>query len=60
MVIARELIAPLLGPRDVIVLNSPHATSLELYAFAKETSKLRVASTMGIWRGLGIGKCNTD
>ena len=60
VVIARELIAPLLGPRDVIVLNSCHAASSELYAFANGPSKLRVASTTGIWRGLGIGKCNTD
>ena len=60
VIIARELIAPLLGPQDVIVLNSHHAASSELYALAKGLSKLRVASTMSIWRGLGIGKCNTD
>lgn len=44
VVIACELIAPLLGPQDVIVLNSRHAASSELYAFAKGPSKLRVAS----------------
>ena len=58
VVIARELIAPLLGPQDVIVLNSRHAASSELYC--KEPSKLRVASAVSTWRGLGIGKCNTD
>ena len=58
VVIAREFIAPLLGPQDVIVLNSHHAASSELYR--KEPSKLRVALPISTWRGLGIGKSNTD
>ena len=53
VVIAHEFISPLLGPKGVIVLNSRHASSSELYA--KEPSKLRVASAVGTWRGLGIG-----
>ena len=57
VVIAREFIAPLLGPQGIIVLNSHHAASSEL--FAKEPSKLRVASPVSTWRGLGIGKCDT-
>ena len=56
VVIARELIAPLLGPRGIIVLNSHHAASSELDV--EEPSKLRVASPTSTWRGLGIGKCN--
>lgn len=53
VVIAREFISPLLGPKGIIVLNSRHASSSELHA--KEPSKLRVASAAGTWRGLGIG-----
>ena len=57
VIIANELIAPLLGPEGIIVLNSHHASSSELQKL-KEPSKLQVASATGIWRGLGIGKCN--
>ena len=57
VIIAQKLIAPLLGPEGIIVLNSHHAASSELHGL-KEPSKLRVASPTGIWRGLGIGKCN--
>ena len=57
VMIAQKLIAPLLGPEGIIVLNSHHAASSELHGL-KEPSKLRVASPTGIWRGLGIGKCN--
>ena len=56
VVIAREFFSPLLGPKGITVLNSRHASSVELHVLASGPSKLRVASVAAsAWTGLGIG-----